>query len=159
MSDAFDNKNSFLFKLLKFPYGEIATSLFYISIIGGIGISLSFDVEKPLQSISEILILDYFGSFLRNIHYWASHLFLIFSILHIIEHLIKKSEQKVKNVIWLHLTFSIFLIFYVMLSGFLLKGDYDSLHAFKIFSTITKSIPLVGDKFLFSFSEMRIISK
>ncbi|MEJ5304657.1 MAG: cytochrome b N-terminal domain-containing protein [Ignavibacteria bacterium] len=149
MSDAFDNKNSFLSKLLKFPYGEIATSLFYISIIGGIGISLSFDVEKPLQSISEILILDYFGSFLRNIHYWASHLFLIFSILHIIEHLIIKSEQKVKNVIWFHLTFSIFLIFYVMLSGFLLKGDYDSLHAFKIFSTIARSIPFVGDEISF----------
>ncbi len=149
MSDDFENKNPFLIKLLKFPYGELATSLFYISIIGGIGISLSFDVEKPLQSISEILISNYFASFLRNIHYWASHLFLFFSILHIIEHLIKKSDQKVKPSIWLHLSFSIFFIFYVMLSGFLLKGDYDSIHALKIFSTIIRSIPFIGNEFAF----------
>lgn len=146
MSDEFESKNSFISKLLKFPYGELATSLFYISIIGGIGISLTYNVENPLKSISEILITNYYASFLRNVHYWSSHLFLIFSILHIIEHLIKKSDQKVKRSIWLHLTFSIPLIFYAMLSGFLLKGDYDSQHAFKIFSTIIKSFPYIGEE-------------
>jgi len=146
MANASETKDSLLNKLLKLPYGELATSFFYLSAIGGIGIAISFDVEKPFLSLSSILISNYFATYLRNVHYWASHLFLVFSIFHIIEHLIKRSDQKVKSSIWLHLTFSIFFIFYVMLSGFLLKGDNDSLHAFKIFSTITKNIPLIGDE-------------
>lgn len=132
--------------LQKFHFGEIATSNFYISIIAGIGLALSYDVNNPFKSITFLITIDHTATFFHNLHYWSSHLFLIFTFLHTIDHLIRKTDKKVNRKVWLHLTFSIFLIFYLMLSGFILKGDYESNLAASILRKLIQSIPLVGEQ-------------
>lgn len=137
--------------LQKFHFGELATSNFYISIIAGIGLAFVYDNNEPLKSISQILISDYYASFLRNLHYWSSNLFLIFTFFHLVDHLLRNSDKKVKSSVWLHLVFSILLVFYLMLSGFILKGDIESLQASRILSSLLQSIPLIGKQISYLF--------
>lgn len=127
------------------PFGNIATASFIIAVVSGIFLALPYDVKNPYESISSILLLSPAGVFFRNVHYWSAQIFLVFTILHIIDHLKRKTEYKVKDGVWFRLTVSILITFFVMLSGFILKGDADSQQAFNIFSSLLKEIPFIGN--------------
>lgn len=135
--------------LQKFHFGELSTSSFYISITAGIGLAFVYNPNEPLKSISLIITTDYTATLFRNLHYWSSHLFLIFTLFHSIDHIIRNSDKKVKPRIWFHITISIILVFYLMLSGFILKGDYESNFAYKIFNSLLQSVPLIGKQISF----------
>jgi len=132
-------------------YGYIASASFLICVVSGIFLAIPFDVADPYNSIAYILLSDQSASFFRNIHYWSAQLFLVFSIIHIWDHFRKNSETKIKKGIWLRLTISILFIFYVMLSGFILKGDIDSLQAKRILSSLVDLIPLIGSTLTLTF--------
>ena len=137
-------------KLLGSTFGQIGISTFFIACVTGIILAIFYDIKEPYNSISSMLIANQPASFLRSLHYWSSQLFLIFTILHIWDHLRKSTEKNVKSGVWIRVTISILAIFFVMLSGFILKGDTDSLQAKRILTTLLDSIPFVGN--LFSFS-------
>lgn len=128
-------------------YGNIATASFVIAAITGIFLAVPYDVAKPYESISKLILFNPAASFIRSLHYWSAQFFLVFTFLHIWEHFKKNTEKKIKKGIWLRLTFSIFFVFYVMLSGFILKGDADSTQAFRIISNLFSQIPLIGNLF------------
>ncbi len=138
-------KSKIYSKLFGSTFGQIAISTFFISGITGIILAVFYDVNQPYNSISTMLISNQPASFMRSLHYWSSQMFLVFSILHIWDHLRKSTEQNVKSGVWIRLTLSIFAIFFVMLSGFILKGDVDSLQAKRILTTLLDSIPLIGN--------------
>jgi quinol-cytochrome oxidoreductase complex cytochrome b subunit len=144
------NKKSFLTAFLDTPFGNISLASFILIIVSGIILLIPFDVNKPLDSISYWLLSNSSITFLRNIHYWAAQLFLISTVLHIIEHLYKSSEKDVKSGVWFRLTLSLFFIFYVMLSGFLLKGDADSEQAGRIIRSLFEQIPFIGNQIAYS---------
>ena len=110
-------------KVFNFTFGQISFAAFIISAVSGIFLAIPFDIKSPLDSISFMLLTNPGGVFFRNIHYWSAQTFLIFSILHIYDHLKKSNEKNVAAGVWLRLTFSLIVIFFVMLSGFIIKGD------------------------------------
>ena len=128
-------------------YGNIAIASLLICGVAGILLAIPYDVEKAYDSIAMMLLTDPASNFIRSIHYWSAQFFLIFSIIHIWDHFRKKTENKVKKGVWLRLTISILFLFYAMLSGFIIKGDADSLQAMRILRALFEEIPLVG-KFL-----------
>lgn len=133
-----------------FPFGNIATSSFIIAVVSGIFLALPYDVKNPYESISLLMLINPAAVLFRNVHYWSAQIFLVFTVLHIIDHLKRKTENKVKDGVWFRLTISILMAFYVMLSGFILKGDADSQQAFNIFSSILKGIPFIGNGIAFT---------
>ena len=143
-------KSKIYSKFFGSTFGQIGISTFFISGITGIILAIFYDVNEPYNSISTMLIANQPASFFRSLHFWSSQLFLIFIILHVWDHLRKSTEGNVKNGVWIRLAISILAIFFVMLSGFILKGDADSLQAKRILTTLLESIPFIGD--LFSFS-------
>lgn len=145
-------KSKIYSKLFGSTFGQIGISTFFISGITGIILAIFYDVSEPYNSISTMLIANQPASFFRSLHYWSSQLFLVFTILHVWDHLRKSTESNVKNGVWIRLAISILAIFFVMLSGFILKGDVDSLQAKRILTTLLESIPFVGN--IFSFSLM-----
>ncbi|MCF8241977.1 MAG: cytochrome b N-terminal domain-containing protein [Melioribacteraceae bacterium] len=132
-------------------YGNIATASFLICVVSGIFLALPFDIAKPYESTAQMILTNPFASFARNLHYWSAQLFLVFSFLHIWDHFKKKTEGKLKSAVWLRLTISILAMLFVMLSGFILKGDADSMQAFRILESIINSIPLIGSAMSFTF--------
>lgn len=144
-----NNQNiNFLNKTLTFlfrtPFGTIAFSSFIIAAVSGIFLALPYDVSNPYDSISLILLTNPAAGLIRNIHYWGAQLFLVFTMLHIYDHLRRSTEKEVKNGIWFRLTISLLLTFFVMLSGFILKGDADGLQAFRIINSLIEKIPYIG---------------
>ena len=145
-------KSKIYSKLFGSTFGQIGISTFFIACVTGIILAIFYDIKEPYNSISTMLIANQPASFFRSLHYWSSQLFLIFTILHIWDHLRKSTEKNIKSGVWIRVTISIFALFFVMLSGFILKGDADSLQAKRILTTLLDSIPFVGN--LFSFTLM-----
>lgn len=136
-------KNNYT-KLFNSTFGQISFATFFIAIISGIFLAVFYSVQTPFDSISELLLTNPQAALFRNIHYWSAQLFLIFAILHIWDHLRKSTERDVKKGIWLRLTISLIAIFFVMISGFILKGDADSIQAKRILSALLDNVPLIG---------------
>ena len=131
-------------------WGQLTTALFMICCVSGIFIAIPFDVERPYASLSQILIANPAASFFRNLHYWSAQLFLVFSLIHIYDHFRKKEGIRLKKGIWFRLSIGVLIIFLAMLTGFLLKGDADSLQARRILENLITGIPLVGNLLAYS---------
>lgn len=135
-----------LMKWLYFDtFGALAVASLLICSASGIAIAITYDVTSPYESISQVMVSNPAGSFFRNMHYWSAQLFLILTIAHIIEHFFHQTEKNVKPGVWLRLVISVIATFFVMITGFILKGDADSLQARRIIEALIEDIPLVGN--------------
>jgi hypothetical protein len=132
-------------------YGHISFAAFLIAAISGIFLAIPFDISNPFDSLSFILLTNPAGVLFRNIHYWSAQFFLVFAILHIYDHLKKSSEKKVKTGVWYRLTISLVVIFFIMLSGFIIKGDADGNQAKRIVTSLLNYIPFFGKELSNSF--------
>lgn len=125
--------------------GALSVAAFLISLLSGIFLAVPYDIARPFDSIALMMIANPFASFFRNLHYWSAQLFLILFLIHIVDYLRRKDIGIPKAGLWLRLLFSIALAVFVMLSGFILKGDEESLQASRILTTLFRTLPLVGD--------------
>ncbi len=137
-------------KLTKFfqfdTAGWIATSGLLVCVLSGVFLAVPYDFTRAHQSVSEILLLNPPGSFIRNLHYWSAQLFFIFTVLHIYDHLHKSTETNIRNKrTWLVLCIAIFFLGYEMISGFILKGDAGGIQARRIFASMLSSVPFIGN--------------
>ena len=137
-------------KLFGSTFGHIAFASFFIALITGVILSIFFDINKPFDSISMMVIVNPSASFIRSLHYWSAQIFLIFIILHIWDHLRKSTEMQVKKGVWIRLSISLLAIFFVMLTGFILNADADSIQAKRILETLLFDIPIIGKYLSFS---------
>ena len=139
-----ENANVSYAKVFNFTYGQVSFAAFLIAAASGVFLAIPFDIKNPLDSLSYMLLTNPGGVLFRNIHYWSAQLFLIFSVLHIYDHLKKSTEKDVNKGVWLRLTFSLAVIFFVMLSGFIIKADADSVQAKRIVTSLIDFIPFIG---------------
>jgi len=129
------NREKQYIKIFGVTFGHIAFASFLISVVSGIFLAIPYDVSKPLESISKLLLINENAKLIRSIHYWGAQYFLIFTVLHFWDHLRLSTEKNVKANVWLRLTITILITIYIMLSGFILKGDSESQLAHSIFSS------------------------
>ena len=113
--------------------------------VSGALLAVPYDVAAPYLSVTKFVTANPAASLLRNIHYWSAQLFLLLTLVHVFDHLWKGTEGNIrKKSVWFRLTLSLVFALYVMLSGFILKGDGDSLQAHRILSSLVSSLPWVG---------------
>ncbi len=126
-------------------YGWVATASIIVCAVSGALLVVPYNVLSPYLSVTSFITANPAASLLRNIHYWSAQLFLILTLIHIFDHLWKRTETNIKKKsVWFRLTLSIIFTLYVMLSGFILKGDGDSLQAHRILSSLVSSLPWIG---------------
>lgn len=126
-------------------FGLLSIASFAIAVLSGIALGIIYNIHEPFDSLQIIQLSIRGGRLFRGLHYWSAQFFLIFTLIHTIEHFLFKTEKKVKSGVWLRLTISIPFIFFVMLSGFILKGDSEGLLARRILSGLLEIIPAAGD--------------
>jgi hypothetical protein len=134
----------------KTTFGSLSLALFSFVILTGILLAIPFDVKEPYRSISIMLVGNPWASLIRNLHFWSAQLFLVFSLIHLYDHFHHKEKIGLKRGMAIRLSLGVLIIFLAMLTGFLLKGDADSLQARQILQSLTERIPLVGKAFAFS---------
>jgi hypothetical protein len=125
-------------------FGYLSYASFFICIISGIALAFTFDPIKPDHSISLMILLNKPAMFIRSLHYWSAQIFLITSVFHIIDHLLKGTEKDVKSSSWVGMIVLIPFLIYAMFSGFLLKGDNEANQGMSIIVTVFNSIPFIG---------------
>ncbi|MGC8865970.1 MAG: hypothetical protein ACP5O2_09660 [Bacteroidales bacterium] len=130
--------------LKTYPYGQAATAYFLLCAVSGMVLAVPYDVHNAWASVSRMMVFNPWAAFFRNFHYWTAQLFLLFTLFHLIDHGLRQTFGRVKPGVWLRLVLGLLFVFYVMLSGFMLKGDPDSLQAVHILGSILSSIPLAG---------------
>ncbi len=131
--------------------GMLAFAMFWIAIASGVFLALFYDINRPADSLELLTIHSSAGLFFRSLHYWSAQLFLLFSVTHVVEHLLLGSERATRPGIWIRLTLLIPLIFYVMISGFILKGDSESFLARRILSGLLRFLDSSSDFLAYSF--------
>ncbi len=131
-------------------FGTLSIALFLLVLVSGVLLMIPFKVSKPYFSINGMLLENPWASLLRNFHFWSSQFFLVFSFIHIADHY-RRKKIGFKTGVGFRLAFGILIIFLAMLTGFLLKGDADSLQARQILETLLTRIPLIGKSLAFSF--------
>jgi len=125
-------------------YGDLGFASLFVAVVSGVLLALPYDVAAPYASVARLVQENPAAAWFRNVHFWSAQAFLILTALHIWDHLRQATERKVAPGAWARLTISIPAAAFVMLSGFMLKGDAEALQAWRIVSTVTASIPGIG---------------
>ncbi len=125
-------------------YGDLAFASLLIAVLSGVLLAVPYDIRQAYQSVALLRLTNPSAGYFRNVHYWSAQLFLIFTAVHIWDSFWKSSERRVASGAWARLTLSIPLAAFVMVSGFMLKGDAEGVQAWRIISTVTASLPVVG---------------
>jgi hypothetical protein len=124
--------------------GGVATASFVLCALSGALLAPAYDAEEAARSIAGWLLADPGAVFLRNVHYWTAQAFLVATGLHAWDHLRASTERRVAPGVWLRVTLSVPVVAFLMLSGFLLRGDSDAQQAHRILGEVLTQIPLVG---------------
>ena len=124
--------------------GDLATASFVIAALSGAAVAVPFNPTDGYGSIATLLLANPAGTFFRNLHYWTSQACLILTVLHIWDHLRSSTEQRVRRGVWLRLSLTLPLLVFIMLSGFMLRGDADARQALRIVTEAISRVPLVG---------------
>ncbi|MEI6059612.1 MAG: cytochrome b N-terminal domain-containing protein, partial [Bacteroidota bacterium] len=125
--------------------GWIATASILLCTFTGAMLAVPYDVAVPYLSVTRLVISNPAASLFRNMHYWSAQLFLVLTLIHILDHLWKGTENNInKKSTWFRLILSLVFTMYAMLSGFILRADGDSLQAHRILASLVSSIPWLG---------------
>jgi quinol-cytochrome oxidoreductase complex cytochrome b subunit len=124
--------------------GDLATAAFVVAAASGVAVAVPYDTQDAYGSIGGMLLANPAGAFFRNVHYWSGQLCLVLTLIHVWDHLRASTEHRVSRGVWLRLALTLPLLAFIMLSGFMLRGDADASQALRIVSEATSQIPLLG---------------
>lgn len=134
-------------RLLATPWGtlgDLATACFVLAALSGVAVAIPFKPSEAYGSLATLLLTNAPGVFFRNLHYWSGQLCLVLTLLHLWDHLRLGTELGVRRGIWARLVLTVPVLLYLMLSGFLLRGDADAQQALRIVSEILDRVPVFG---------------
>jgi ubiquinol-cytochrome c reductase cytochrome b subunit len=124
--------------------GHLSFASFWLALISGIPLLYVYFQDLPLDSLELLLIQNSWGIFFRALHYWSGQIFLVTMLLHLFEYLLKNGERTIRFSIWVKLIIVIPIVFYIMLSGYILKGDQEGVLANNILTGLIGTIPFVS---------------
>ena len=116
----------------------------------GSGLVLLFQyspVGDVFGRMEEITTLVPYGGVLRQVHYFSAELFVISMTIHAVEHFVKKRYRLYEASEWFRLTSSLCICYFVLFTGFILKGDKEGIYAGYIMLNIMEKIPLLPEAF------------
>ncbi len=125
-------------------FGGFAFACLLVIVVSGVGLALPFDAHRPYDSVALLLLTSPGARFYRNLHYIASQIFLVLTLLHTWDHLRRSTERRLSAGMWARVTLSLPLVAFLMFSGFILKGDPESAQALRIVWAVTARVPVVG---------------
>lgn len=115
-----------------------------ISVFSGIIVSYHYFWQYPLFSVIFMEAKIPFGKFFRNLHYWSSQWALIFTSLHLLDSLYKKTFLYKSFWNWNFLIFSWIATLFATFTGYVLRADETGELAGAIAENLLKSVPVVG---------------
>lgn len=125
-------------------WGEIGFAGLLLAAVSGIAVAVPYDAQRPYDSLALLVLTNPAAALFRNLHYWAGQLFLVLTLAHAWDHLSRWTESRVPRAMWWRVTASLPLAAFVMLSGFMLKGDAEARQAIRIVTSLLDGVPWGG---------------
>jgi len=125
-------------------FGDLAAAAFIVAAASGVAVAVPYRPGDAYGSIAAMLLANPSAVFFRNLHYWSGQVCLIATLLHVWDHLRARTETRVGRGVWFRLTLTLPLVVFLMLSGFMLRGDAEGRQALRIVAEATSQVPLVG---------------
>ncbi len=129
---------------LRASWGELSFAGLLLAVASGVALAVPYDSERPYDSLALLLLTNPAGAFFRNLHYWTAQIFLVFTLAHTWDHLARWTESRLPRRMWWRTTASLPLAAFVMLSGFMLKGDAEAQQALRLVTSLLEQVPLIG---------------
>ncbi len=129
---------------LRASWGELSFAGLLLAVASGVALAVPYDSERPYDSLALLLLTNPAGAFFRNLHYWTAQVFLVFTLAHTWDHLARWTESRLPRRMWWRTTASLPLAAFVMLSGFMLKGDAEAQQALRLVTSLLEQVPLIG---------------
>lgn len=130
---------------LYFLWGEFSFAFFWLTVLSGVVLVVFYNPADPSGSMNLSMQTNPYFNVIRDVHYFSANFFIVFLLLHFWDYFPGLSYAKEKRLRWFGLLISIFTSFYLMISGFILKGDVDSYLALDVFRGLMQRIPLAGN--------------
>jgi ubiquinol-cytochrome c reductase cytochrome b subunit len=125
---------------------RLGLSALILCLISGIILTFYYrPMGNVFQNVEEITTLVPYGWFFRQFHYISGQVFVILMLIHTMDHFLKKRYLTYSAGQWFLLILSLCLCFFVLFTGFVLKGDKEGFFAGQIFMNILRAIPLAGE--------------
>jgi len=129
--------------------GAGGTAIFLMLVLGVTGILEMFyyvpNPEKAALSVQTITYHVPFGGFIRNLHYWAAQLLLIFASLHLLRVVFTAAYGPPRRFNYL-LGMGLFVLAFLLdFTGYILRWDTGICYPLVTGTNLLKTIPLVGD--------------
>jgi ubiquinol-cytochrome c reductase cytochrome b subunit len=125
---------------------RLGLSALILCLISGIILTFYYrPMGNVFQNVEEITTLVPYGWFFRQFHYISGQVFVILMLIHTLDHFLKKRYLTYSSGQWLLLILSLCLCFFVLFTGFVLKGDKEGFFAGQIFMNILRAIPFAGE--------------
>jgi hypothetical protein len=124
--------------------GDLAFAAFWLALGSGALLAAAYSASAAADSLQRLLVGDAAGTFVRSLHYWSAQAFLVATALHLVEHLARRGETRVRLGVWLRLVLSTVVVVYLMVSGYVLKGDAGAALARQVLAGLLDRLPLLG---------------
>lgn len=128
----------------RITFGELAIASYLLAALTGVALAVPFDPAHAYGSLATLVLANPAGVYFRNLHYWAGQACFVLTLLHAWDHLRLGTERRVRVGVWARLVFALALLAFVLLSGFLLRGDADAQQALRILTEATTQVPVIG---------------
>jgi quinol-cytochrome oxidoreductase complex cytochrome b subunit len=129
-----------------FCLGGIAFTLFIMLFASGLMLAIYY-VPAENEAFASIVRMTQevrFGAFVRSLHKWSAHLFIVAMILHAIRVFIYKAYRPPRELNWIVGALTLILAFASGFTGYLLPWDQKAYWATEVGTSMARTVPLIG---------------
>ncbi len=132
---------------LSFGLGGICAVLFVLLVITGLLQLLAYTprADAAYLSILNMYQPGHFAGFVRNIHYWAGNLLVVFAALHLLRVFLTGALNGARRYNWLVGLAMFILLLFSAFTGYLLPWDQLAYWAVTIFTNMAAYAPFFGE--------------
>ncbi len=133
----------------RYTLGAGGTAIFLMLILGVTGIlEMFYYVPNPEEAALSVQTITYhvpFGGFVRNLHYWAAQLLLVFIVIHFLRVIFTAAYSHPRRFNYL-LGLGLFVLALLLdFTGYILRWDQGICYPLVTGTNLIKTIPLIGD--------------
>jgi len=131
---------------LSFYAPRLSIASFLLCLVSGTILTSQYHpFGNVFQNVEEITTGVPYGFFFRRLHYASGELFAILLLVHFFDHFLKHRYTRYSPGTWARIVFPVVISFFILFTGYILKGDKEGIYAGNIFLNLLQDIPLCGE--------------
>jgi ubiquinol-cytochrome c reductase cytochrome b subunit len=110
--------------------------------VSGLIVAFYYKPSIAYESVQKLTYLVPYGDMFRELHYFSSEAFLLFTLLHVILELLK-SKLHLSSYSWNYSIVALVILFIFMFTGYVLKADLSGLSAGEVALSMLQQTPFL----------------